>query len=80
MSDWKLSNEYQRIQEILEDYWLTEPDEAEVTVCMTFRHCDGSIQNKRIVWKNPKLSKQQQYKGVQIRKLSEVKRPACACI
>lgn len=80
MSNWESSKEYQRIQEILEDYWLTEPDEAEVTVCMTFRHSDGSVQNKRIIWKNPKLTKQQARKVVPIKKLSEIRKPVCACM
>lgn len=53
MSNWKSSNEYKRIQEILEDYWLNQPDEKRVTVCMTFEHFDGSVQSKRIVWTNP---------------------------
>lgn len=80
MSYWESSKEYQRIQEILEDYWLTEPDEAEVTVCMAFRHSDGSVQNKRIIWKNPRLSKRQAVKATPIKKLSEVRKPVCACM
>ena len=80
MSNWELSKEYQRIQEILEDYWLTEPDEAEVTICMTFRHSDGSVQNKRIIWKNPKLTKKRARKVVPIKKLSEIRKPVCACM
>ena len=77
--NWKESYQYKRIQEILEDYWLTEPDEAEVTVCMFFRKADGQTQLKRIVWKNPHLTNNASGHG-QIRKLSEVQKPSCFCI
>lgn len=80
MSNWRSSREYQRIEEIFEDYWLNEPNEAEVTVCMMFKHSDGSVQSKRIIWKNPKFHKQQPHKIVPIKKLSEVMRPACTCM
>ena len=80
MTDWRTSSQYQRIMEILADYWLSEPEEQQVTVCMTFRHADGSTQNKRIVWTNPKYSKQTSHKKPTIKKLSEVSRPTCACM
>ena len=80
MNDWIRSNQYRRIQEILKDYWLSEPDEAEVTVCMTFRHSDGFVQNKHIVWRNPAFQNQQPHKAAPIRKLSEIGRPVCACM
>ena len=80
MNDWRRSNQYRRIQEILEDYWLSEPDEAEVVICMTFRHSDGSVQNKHIIWKNPNIKSKQPHKAAPIKKLSEVGRPVCACM
>lgn len=48
--------EYQRILEILEDYWLTEPTEEYVRIEMYFRKADGQEQEKRIVWRSPKYS------------------------
>lgn len=77
MSNWKSSKEYQRIQEILEDYWLKEPDEKQVTVCMTFEHSDGSTQNKRIIWINPAFRKQQPLKLKPLISIGESIQPAC---
>lgn len=80
MTDWKESTEYQRVLEILNDYWIDEPEERQVTVCMTFRHCDGSVQNKRITWTNPAFRKKQgQCKPRTLHKLSEVRAPHCTC-
>ena len=53
---WKDTIEYRRILEILNDYWVDEPDEAAVTVDMQFQHLDGKTQTKRVVWKNPRLT------------------------
>ncbi len=50
----KDSYEYKRILEILDDYWLTEPDEKSVEVRMHFEHSDGQQQDKFISWENPK--------------------------
>ena len=50
---WKNSYRFQRIMEILEDYWLTEPDELYVKVDMTFVKADGQHQRKTINWFNP---------------------------
>ena len=44
--------EYQRILEILDDYWLSEPDEYEVIVEMKFLKSDGQHQEKCIIWRN----------------------------
>lgn len=46
------SPEYLRILEVLRDYWLEEPDEAEVRVEMSFLKANGETQEKRIVWRN----------------------------
>lgn len=48
------SREYQRIIEILDDYWISEPDEKEVRVTMMFTKNNGEHQEKCIVWHNPK--------------------------
>ena len=80
MSDWRRSNQYRRIQEILEDYWLSEPDEVEVVVCMNFIKADGQTQSKRIIWRNPNVKSKQPHKAAPIKKLSEVGRPVCACM
>ena len=80
MTDWRSSKEYRRIQEILEDYWVNEPNERQVTICMTFVKADGQTQSKRIVWNNPRFRKQETRKLRTIKKLSEVRRPECACM
>lgn len=80
MTAWNKSPEYQRIMEILEDYWLSCPHEARVTVCMTFVKADGQTQSKRIVWNNPRFRKQETRKLRTIKKLSEVRRPECVCM
>lgn len=50
---WKDCPEYKRLLEILKEYWLSEPDEAEVTIRMTFKKQDGQEQEKVIHWMNP---------------------------
>lgn len=52
---WENSGHYQRILQILEDYWLTEPEEAYVCVDMEFLKGDGQYQHKHIVWWNPDM-------------------------
>lgn len=52
-ADWKESYPYKRIQEILDDYWLSEPDELKVRVRMDFIKADGQTQSKCITWVNP---------------------------
>ena len=51
---WKNAPEYQRILEILDGYWLSEPDEKVVVVDMFFLKGNGETQSKRIKWMNPK--------------------------
>jgi hypothetical protein len=48
--NWKKCSKYQRLMEILDDYWLSEPDEAYVSIDMEFLKSDGQYQQKRIVW------------------------------
>lgn len=52
-SNWKHSVHYQRILEILEFYWLEEPDELRVRVSMDFLKANGEEQHKIINWINP---------------------------
>ena len=52
---WKDTYQYKRIQEILNDYWLSEPNESEVIIDMFFRHTDGQTQRKIIRWQNPAI-------------------------
>lgn len=49
----KDSYEYQRIMEILDDYWLTCPDELYVRVDFQFINLRGETQIKHIIWQNP---------------------------
>lgn len=67
---WKDEYKYKRILEILEDYWLTEEDEEEVTVTMHFKHADGREQEKEIWWRNPNIENQpNEIKGVTLDEL-----------
>lgn len=52
----KDSWQWQRIQEILDDYWATEPDEFMVEVILNFRKVNGEMQHKHIHWVNPKYA------------------------
>ena len=53
--NWKKCSAFQRLMEILDDYWLSEPDEAYVSIDMEFLKSDGQYQQKRIVWWNPNM-------------------------
>lgn len=50
---WKDSWQYKRILELLDEYWLTEPDELAVYVQLDFVKADGQNQGKAILWMNP---------------------------
>lgn len=52
---WEDSPQYQRILEILTDYWTSEPDEAWVEIDMKFVHENGEWQSKTICWRNPDM-------------------------
>jgi hypothetical protein len=54
---WEDSPQYQRILEILTDYWTSEPDEAYVEVDMKFVHANGEWQSKTICWFNPNMER-----------------------
>ena len=49
-SNWKQSREYKRILEILDDYWLSQPEEEKVVIEMYFKHQNGEEQHKTILW------------------------------
>ena len=50
---WKDEYEYKRILEILDDYWLTDPNEEQVVVTMFFKNRNGDKQEKVVRWDNP---------------------------
>lgn len=50
---WKNEYEYQRVLQILDDYWVTEPDELKVRITMDFIKSNGHAQSKVITWVNP---------------------------
>ena len=50
MIDRKKTWQYQRILEVLNKYWINEPDEKKVIVDMSFEKENGETQHKRIVW------------------------------
>lgn len=47
---WKNTMEYRRILEILDDYWLTEPEEDLVRIDMHFEK-GNETQDKLIIWR-----------------------------
>lgn len=49
---WENTYEYRRILEILDDYWLSEPDEDKVVITMEF-YKGNECQKKQIRWINP---------------------------
>ena len=54
---WTNTWQYNRIMEILEDYWLTEPEEDYVKIKMAFIK-GGEFQTKRVTWeRNPSKGK-----------------------
>ena len=57
--NWKNTVQYQRIVEILEDYWTSEPNEALVEIDMKFVHANGEWQSKTICWFNPNMSNEE---------------------
>lgn len=52
--NWRKTWQYKRILEVLNDYWLTCPDEEFVEVKMYFRNERGEEQTKDIVWAKPR--------------------------
>ena len=58
-TNWEQSWQYQRILEILEDYWVNCPDEAFVEVDMYFRKVNGEEQLKEITWQNPNFKRKE---------------------
>lgn len=57
----KATYQYQRILDILEDYWLTEPDEEYVKVDMYFRKKNGEEQGKTIIWTSEEYREKHRY-------------------
>jgi len=52
---WKDTFVYQRLLEVLSDYWLEQPDEASVVIDVQFLHRSGEYQAKHLVWDNPNI-------------------------
>ena len=50
---WKNAYVYERILEILDGYWLTQPDELVVDVQLRFTKSNGETQSKHLRWINP---------------------------
>lgn len=61
---WRTSPEYQRILEILADYWLSVPDELKVRVKMDFVKANGETQSKCITWSNPDYRRNTKREGI----------------
>lgn len=51
---WNKEYAYGRLLDILEDYWITQPEEKRVRIDMHFEHMDGRTQDKTITWRNPR--------------------------
>lgn len=50
MIDRKKTWQYKHILEVLNKYWINEPDEKKVIVDMSFEKENGETQHKHIVW------------------------------
>ena len=63
---WDKTYEYQRILEILEDYWTSEADEEAVIVKMRFKKHNGEYQAKSIRWKNPRYKEKMDLQDIEL--------------
>lgn len=52
---WEDTYTYQRLMEILDDYWLTVEDEQTVEIDLYFKKETGETQMKHLRWTNPNL-------------------------
>ena len=50
---WKGSYAYESLTEMLDTYWLTEPDELAVHIELEFLKANGERQTKVVRWNNP---------------------------
>lgn len=50
---WKDSFAYENLQDILDTYWLEEPDELAVHIELEFLKANGERQTKTVRWHNP---------------------------
>lgn len=71
MQSYKNSKEFRKILDILDDYWLSEPDELRVRVTMDFIHSNGETQTKRIVWQNPDFTCEPPFNPCLLNRLSD---------
>lgn len=55
---------YNRILEILDDYWMSEPDELAVQISMDFLKANGETQSKHLTWANPDYVIDQSVKNI----------------
>ena len=60
---WENTPQYKRILEILDDYWLTEPDEFRVRVRLDFIKSNGETQSKQLLWQNPNYTCDQDHES-----------------
>ena len=63
MNYWKDEYAYKRILEVLNDYWLSEKNEAGVRVEMRFVHRNGDTQVKNVSWFNFGLSDEEKVRA-----------------
>lgn len=56
--------QYARVLQILDEYWLSEPDEEYVRVDMYFRKKDGAEQKKTILWRDDGKKKGKKFYAV----------------
>lgn len=48
----KNSTFYKSLMRILDDYWLSQPEEARVRIDLHFQHASGMKQHKTLIWNN----------------------------
>lgn len=66
---WKNEWQYQRILEILDDYWITQKDEILVNVEMQFFNKDGQFQRKCISWRPKEADSNETYEAKPIEEM-----------
>lgn len=69
---WRNTKEYQRILEVLDAYWLEEPDEKFVCVDLYFEHMNGMTQTKSICWTNPAVKGELKFNPMTLAELSKI--------
>ena len=53
---WRNTEQYRRMMELLDEYWLDDPSEAYVDAVFTFVNKDGQRRTAHVWWNNPSMA------------------------